>query len=180
MLQGKELSYTNLLDLDAAARIVLEFTSRRRSSSSTRIRAARRRAAPPTPTCAHASRCAGCIRRHRRLNRPIDVDAAHGDRVDVHRSGDRAVVDDDARAILATKANMRVVVLDRRAGQRRLPPRLEMRSIVGGVLVQTRDVVLEARAWTGPSAGIEGRDQAAADRRRSGRPCGSPGASARM
>src|SRR5205823_961877 len=26
MLQGKELSYTNLLDLDAAARIVLEFT----------------------------------------------------------------------------------------------------------------------------------------------------------
>jgi len=25
-LQGKELSYTNLLDLDAAARIVLEFT----------------------------------------------------------------------------------------------------------------------------------------------------------
>ena len=25
LLQGKELSYTNLLDLDAAARIVLEF-----------------------------------------------------------------------------------------------------------------------------------------------------------
>jgi phosphoribosylaminoimidazolecarboxamide formyltransferase / IMP cyclohydrolase len=28
VLQGKELSFTNLLDLDAAARIVLEFTSR--------------------------------------------------------------------------------------------------------------------------------------------------------
>ena len=30
VLQGKELSYTNLLDLDAAARIALEFTSRPR------------------------------------------------------------------------------------------------------------------------------------------------------
>ena len=29
VLQGKELSFTNLLDLDSAARIVLEFTSRR-------------------------------------------------------------------------------------------------------------------------------------------------------
>jgi phosphoribosylaminoimidazolecarboxamide formyltransferase/IMP cyclohydrolase len=53
--QGKELSFTNLLDLDAAARIGLEFTepNRRPSSSSTPIPAAWRPATPsPTPTSA--------------------------------------------------------------------------------------------------------------------------------
>ena len=49
-------------------------------------------------------------------------------------------------AILATKANMRVVVPERLPAdaEYRASEDLEMRSIVGGVLVQTRDAVSEA------------------------------------
>ena len=49
-------------------------------------------------------------------------------------------VDDDARAILATKANMRVVVPERVAADADAPSSaedLEIRSILGGVLVQS-------------------------------------------
>ena len=93
ILQGKELSYTNLLDLDAAARIVLEFDE------------------PAAVVIKHTNPCGAAIGdsaadaylRARdadslaafggivALNRPIDVGAAEAIVVDVHRSGDRAV-----------------------------------------------------------------------------------------
>ena len=110
-----------------------------------------------------------------------------------HRRGDRArdrlhridaviapAVEDDARAILATKAKMRVVVPERRAGRRRggAVRDLELRSIVGAVLVQTRDRVIEAHAaW--PSADLQGRDADGSRRPRNGRRSDSPGGSAR-
>ena len=79
ILQGKELSYTNLLDLDAAARIALEFDrAGRRRRSSTPTRAARRPATRwPTPTFARArptasSAFGGIVA----LNRPIDAATA--------------------------------------------------------------------------------------------------------
>ncbi len=59
-------------------------------------------------------------------------------------------VEGEARAILATKANMRVVVPERVAedSEDRAAEDLEIRSIVGGVLVQARDTVSEGRdAW---------------------------------
>ena len=56
VLQGKELSYNNLVDLDAALRICASSRSRRRRSSSTTTRAASRSPtrAWPTPTGAPA------------------------------------------------------------------------------------------------------------------------------
>ena len=75
------------------------------------------------------------------LNRPIDEDTAPRDRVDLHRSRDRAGVDDERRAILAAKANMRVVVGDfaSLAAQTRRALRREFRSVLGALLVQERD-----------------------------------------
>ena len=93
ILQGKELSYTNLLDLDAAARIVLEFDepaaavikhtnpcgaaigdSRRR-----RLRARARRRQPRG------------LRRHRRAQPADRCRDGGGHRLDLHRGGHRAV-----------------------------------------------------------------------------------------
>jgi phosphoribosylaminoimidazolecarboxamide formyltransferase/IMP cyclohydrolase len=93
LLQGKELSYTNLLDLDAAARIVLDF------------------AEPAAAVIKHTNPCgvatgadiASAYARAREadalaafggivaLNRSLDAARGAGDRVDVHRSGVRAV-----------------------------------------------------------------------------------------
>jgi phosphoribosylaminoimidazolecarboxamide formyltransferase/IMP cyclohydrolase len=61
-------------------------------------------------------------------------------------------VDDDARPLLAAKPNMRVVVADTSAY--RVPASAararEVRSVLGGLLVQARDVVTEAHAaWPG-------------------------------
>ncbi len=144
VLQGKELSYTNLLDLDAAARIVLEFSE------------------PAAAVIKHTNPCGVAIGssvadayvRAREadslsafggivsLNRPIDVDTA---RAIVSTRIDAVIapsVDEEARGILAKKTNMRVVTadfsrLDQGDGR-------EVRSVLGAVLVQTRDRVVEA------------------------------------
>ena len=91
ILQGKELSYTNLLDLDAAARIVLEFDE------------------PAAVVIKHTNPCGAAIgigrrcvragarrrqprglRRDRRAQSAARRRRGRGDRVDVHRGGDRA------------------------------------------------------------------------------------------
>jgi phosphoribosylaminoimidazolecarboxamide formyltransferase / IMP cyclohydrolase len=148
VLQGKELSYTNLLDLDAATRIVLEFSE------------------PAAVVIKHTNPCGAAIGtsvtdayvRAREadslaafggivgVNRPIDADAARAITSTFIEAVIAPSVDDDARAILAAKANMRVIVADF--------PRLaadtgrDLRSILGAVLVQSRDRVIEAAsAW---------------------------------
>lgn len=148
VLQGKELSYTNLLDLDAAARIVMEFDE------------------PAATVIKHTNPC-GAATGHDAADayvraRDADSLAAFGGIVGLNRSIDvetaRAIVstfieavsapsvDEGAQALLATKPNMRVVIRESASAQ----DELEMRSIVGGVLMQTRDVVREAHApWKG-------------------------------
>jgi phosphoribosylaminoimidazolecarboxamide formyltransferase / IMP cyclohydrolase len=148
VLQGKELSYTNLLDLDAAARIVMEFDE------------------PAATVIKHTNPC-GAATGHDAADayvraRDADSLAAFGGIVGLNRSIDvetaRAIVstfieavsapsvDEGAHALLATKPNMRVVIRESASAQ----DELEMRSIVGGVLMQTRDVVREAHApWKG-------------------------------
>jgi phosphoribosylaminoimidazolecarboxamide formyltransferase/IMP cyclohydrolase len=65
-------------------------------------------------------------------------------------------VSEDARSILATKTNMRVVVADVKPGQN-LPSRRDVRSILGAMLVQQRDEVVEARSpWNAKTAGAAG------------------------
>jgi phosphoribosylaminoimidazolecarboxamide formyltransferase/IMP cyclohydrolase len=157
MLQGKELSYTNLLDLDAAIRMVIEFAE---------PAAALIKHTNPCGAATGASAADAYVRARDAdslsafgaavaLNRPIDADVA---RAIVSTRIDAVIaptVEPDARAILATKSAMRVVVPERvpADGDYRPAEDLELRSIVGGVLVQSRDSVSEAHAsW--PSADL--------------------------
>jgi phosphoribosylaminoimidazolecarboxamide formyltransferase/IMP cyclohydrolase len=144
VLQGKELSYTNLLDLDAAARIVLEFGE------------------PAAAVIKHTNPCGAATGSSAAdayvRAREADALAAFGGIVGLNRAIDAATaqaivstfieaviapgVDDEARRILAAKANMRVVTADfarlaEDAGR-------ELRSILGASLVQSRDRVTEA------------------------------------
>ena len=153
VLQGKELSYTNLLDLDAAARIVLEFTE------------------PAAAVVKHTNPCGAAtgVDAADAYVRARDADAlaAFGGIVALNRAIDAATaraivstfieavvapdVDESARAILAAKPNMRVVTAD--CGRLVQEHGRELRSILGAVLVQSRDRVDEAaEPW--PSAAL--------------------------
>ncbi len=144
IIQGKELSYTNLLDLDAAARIVLEFaepaaavikhTNPCGAAIGGTIAEAYVRAREADPVSAFGGIIA--------LNRPIDLataEAIASTRIDAVIAPS---VDDAAKAVLAKKTNMRVVVADFSDAMR---GGVDMRSILGATLVQERDIVAEAR-----------------------------------
>ena len=146
LLQGKELSYTNLLDLDAALRIVIEFnepaaafikhTNPCGAAIGSRATDAYVRAREADPLSAFGAVVG--------LNRPVDVEAA---RAVVSTKIDALItpsVDEDARAVLATKPNMRVVIADFDQLER-LKTR-DIRSVLGAVLVQDGDRVVEASA----------------------------------
>jgi phosphoribosylaminoimidazolecarboxamide formyltransferase/IMP cyclohydrolase len=147
VLQGKELSYTNLLDLDAAARIVLEFVE------------------PAAVVIKHTNPCGAAIGdsaadaylRARdadsiaafggivALNRPIDAGAAEAIVSTFIEAVIAPSVDPAALEILAKKTNMRVVT----AGFDAMLTSVDLRSILGAMLSQERDVVSEAREpWT--------------------------------
>jgi phosphoribosylaminoimidazolecarboxamide formyltransferase/IMP cyclohydrolase len=151
VLQGKELSFTNLLDLDAAARIVLEFDE------------------PAAAVIKHTNPCGvatgASIAEAYVFAREADALAAFGGIIGLNRTLDeetaRAIVstfieaviapdvEDAARTILASKANLRVVVADFRA----MTDTRDYRSILGAMLVQERDRVSEAQLpW--PTDGI--------------------------
>ena len=148
VLQGKELSYTNLLDLDAAARLVLEFDE------------------PAAAVIKHTNPCGAAIgdsisEAYLRA-READSLAAFGGIVALNRPVDAATadllvstfieaviapaIDGAARDVLARKNNMRVVTADftpLRSGG------VEVRSVLGAVLAQERDCVTEAhQPWS--------------------------------
>jgi len=147
--QGKELSFTNLLDLDAAARIVLEFpepaaavikhTNPCGAATAASVADAYVRAREADPLSAFG----GIVG----LNRPIDVDTARA----LTSTFIEAVVapgfagdEGDVRAALARKPNLRVVTADFSG----LESVREARTILGAWLVQERDRVTEgARPW---------------------------------
>jgi len=158
VLQGKELSYTNLLDLDAAARIALEFDE------------------PAAPVIKHTNPCGvatGASIAHAYvaardadalsafggivgLNRPVDAETARAITSTFIEAVIAPGVEEAARDVLATKTNMRVVVVDL-APFRRPPADVEVRSVLGAALVQERDRVTEAAgAWNGDLAAGEG------------------------
>ncbi|MSO56873.1 MAG: bifunctional phosphoribosylaminoimidazolecarboxamide formyltransferase/IMP cyclohydrolase [Acidobacteria bacterium] len=155
VLQGKALSFTNLLDLDSAARIALEFSE------------------PAAAAIKHTNPCGAAIGAtiDEAYVRARDADslAAFGGIIGLNRVIDAATaralvttfieaviapgVEDDARPILATKPNMRVVVADLTPGTEGAGRR-EVRSILGAMLVQERDEVIEARSpWSAKTAG---------------------------
>jgi phosphoribosylaminoimidazolecarboxamide formyltransferase/IMP cyclohydrolase len=151
VLQGKELSYNNLLDLDAALALCLEFQER---------------------TCAvvikHNTPCGvavgDALEPVYRTARAVDEVSAFGGIVAVNREVDEATAkafaetfleaiiapgySPAAREILAAKKNLRL--LDAKAqwkpGATAFPYR-ELRSISGGVLVQDRDAVEPTTDW---------------------------------
>jgi phosphoribosylaminoimidazolecarboxamide formyltransferase/IMP cyclohydrolase len=142
IIQGKELSYTNLLDLDAAARIVLEFTE------------------PAAAVIKHTNPCGAALGSSAAdayvrardadalsafggivgLNRPIDAAAAEAIASTFIEAVIAPAVEDEARPVLARKPNMRVVTADFGAFT---SPSVEYRSILGGMLRQERDRVTE-------------------------------------
>jgi phosphoribosylaminoimidazolecarboxamide formyltransferase/IMP cyclohydrolase len=148
--QGKELSFTNLLDLDAAARIALEFDEPAavviKHTNPCGV------ATGHTPAEAYArardadalSAFGGIVG----LNRPIDVETAR----QLTSTFIEAVVApgiehlEQVLPILATKANLRVVT----AEFADLAESRDVRSVMGAWLVQVRDRVAEAWArWPG-------------------------------
>jgi phosphoribosylaminoimidazolecarboxamide formyltransferase/IMP cyclohydrolase len=161
VLQGKELSYTNLLDLDAAARIVAEFSE------------------PAAVVIKHTNPCGAATGSHAAdayirardadplaafggivgLNQPIDGNTAKAIVATFIEAVIAPAVDDEARVVLATKANLRVVMPSVVEADLKVRPYdssdLDVRSIVGGVLVQTRDVVDEAHAPWPAGAGLK-------------------------
>ena len=146
--QGKELSYTNLLDLDAAVRIALEFSEPASvvikhtnpcgvATGTSPVDAyVRARAADPL------SAFGGIVA----VNRPLDTDTATALTSTFIEAVIAPAVTDEARQILAKKANMRVVTADFTSLAEPMPfGDFEGRSFLGGMLHQQRDRVDEAR-----------------------------------
>ena len=146
VLQGKELSYNNLLDLDAAMRLGAEFTS------------------PAVTIIKHTNPCgcavseAGVLDAYRRA-RETDPVSAFGGIVAINRPVDAALGRElsetflecviapayapEALALLAAKKNLRVLTYDfvaAAAREKAGPAVHEVRSVSGGFLVQTRDM----------------------------------------
>jgi phosphoribosylaminoimidazolecarboxamide formyltransferase/IMP cyclohydrolase len=150
LLQGKELSYTNLLDLDAAARIVLEFDEpaatviKHMNPSGVAIGASLQEAYVRAREADPMSAFGGVVG----LNREIDVDTARAIASTKIDAVVAPAVHADAAPILAAKTQMRVVLATFPAASVAGP---ELRSILGAVLAQERDRVVEAQsAWPTP------------------------------
>jgi phosphoribosylaminoimidazolecarboxamide formyltransferase / IMP cyclohydrolase len=141
-LQGKQLSYNNIADADAAYELVAEFDPAA-SAAIAIIKHANPCGVAVAPTLAEAYRLAlradpvsafgGVVA----ANRPLDADAAE----EIAKVFTEVIVapgaGDEAIAILAAKKNLRLLVADG------LPDpaaaMLTLRSVAGGLLVQDRD-----------------------------------------
>jgi phosphoribosylaminoimidazolecarboxamide formyltransferase/IMP cyclohydrolase len=149
--QGKGLSYTNLLDLDSAVRIVLEFekpaaavikhTNPCGTATGSTIAEAYVRARDADPLSAFGGIVA--------VNRPVDADTARAITATFIEAVIAPSVDDEAMAILAKKTNMRVVTTPFDALLR--GPHRDVRSFLGGFLSQESDRVAEAQVSWPPS-----------------------------
>jgi len=152
VLQGKELSYNNLLDLDAALGLALEF--------------------PQTP-CAviikHNTPCGvatdGQLEKAYRTARAADEVSAFGGIVALNREVDEATgkalaetfleaviapsYSKEARELLAAKKNLRLLEAGPLLGKADVKPRpqLDLRSVSGGMLVMDRDAIEPAAEW---------------------------------
>jgi phosphoribosylaminoimidazolecarboxamide formyltransferase/IMP cyclohydrolase len=144
--QGKELSFTNLLDLDAAARLALEFdepvavvvkhTNPCGVATANSVVEAYLRARDADPLSAFG----GIVG----LNRPVDVETARALTATFIEAIVAPALEPQAEvlAVLAAKPNLRVVTADVRG----LETERDARSILGAWLVQARDGAREAAA----------------------------------
>jgi phosphoribosylaminoimidazolecarboxamide formyltransferase/IMP cyclohydrolase len=153
--QGKELSFTNLIDLDAAARIVLEFTEPAAAvikhtnpcgtATGSTIAEAYVRAREADPLSAFG----GIVG----LNREIDAETARALTSTFIEAVIAPSFTAEAKDILARRTNLRVITADFSAmadrpavmGEGELAMGTEIRTFLGGVLHQEPDRVVEAR-----------------------------------
>ncbi|MEA5617628.1 bifunctional phosphoribosylaminoimidazolecarboxamide formyltransferase/IMP cyclohydrolase [Cronbergia sp. UHCC 0137] len=146
-LQGKELSYNNLVDLEAARQIIAEFTD---SPAATIIKHTNPCGTAEADTIVEAyqkafnadstSAFGGIVA----LNKPIDVATAE----ELKKTFLECVVapgcDGEAEKILAAKGNVRVLILpDLISGAKET-----VRTIAGGFLVQSADdIITDTSKW---------------------------------
>jgi phosphoribosylaminoimidazolecarboxamide formyltransferase/IMP cyclohydrolase len=152
VLQGKALSYNNLLDLDAALALVLEFPE-----------------SPAAVVIKHNTPCgvarADSLLEAYRAAHAVDPVSAFGGIVAFNREVDAEVAEalaeifleaviapsftDGAREVLAAKKNLRLLAAGARLARADARPgqTLELRSISGGLLVQDRDALEPETEW---------------------------------
>ena len=151
VLQGKELSYNNLLDLDAALALVVEFPER-----------------PGAVVIKHNTPCgvamADALERAYRVARSVDELSAFGGVVALNREVDegtsRALAETFLEAVIApsfskpalevlsSRKNLRLLEAGPALAQGSPPrPAQEIRTVSGGALVQDRDAVEPTAEW---------------------------------
>ena len=147
VLQGKELSYNNLLDLEAALAGVKEFDEvacvviKHNTACGVAVGQTPAEAFARARACDPVSAFGGIVA----LNRPVDIAAASELTSLFLECVIAPAYDDAARAALAVKKNLRLLVAPRlgepRASWKRRPEEArELRSVTGGVLVMDRDL----------------------------------------
>ena len=140
-LQGKELSYNNINDADAALEALREFGDGRPTCVIVKHANPCGVATGPSPTtaylkalaCDSTSAFGGIIALNRKLDGPTasEISKLFTEVIIVPEA------DDEARALMATKKNLRLLIFPEITGS---PSRLPMvKSIAGGLLVQTPD-----------------------------------------
>jgi phosphoribosylaminoimidazolecarboxamide formyltransferase/IMP cyclohydrolase len=163
--QGKELSFTNLLDLDSAWRIAAEFTEPAAvvikhtnpcgAATGATIDAAYVLAREADPLAAYG----GIVG----LNRPIDEPTARAIASTFIEAVVAPGIEDAAGAVLAARKNLRVVLADvETLLSSAVTGRYEFRSMFDGVLAQVRDRVVEAALPWPPDSGRAGEAAAGA------------------
>ncbi|MFN6564993.1 MAG: bifunctional phosphoribosylaminoimidazolecarboxamide formyltransferase/IMP cyclohydrolase [Nostoc sp. ChiSLP01] len=146
-LQGKELSYNNLVDLEAARRIIAEFTDtpaatiiKHTNPCGTALGSTISEAYQKAFNADSTSAFGGIVA----LNRPIDAATAS----ELTKTFLECVVapgcEADAQEILGKKSNVRVLILpDLSRG-----PKETVKAIAGGFLVQTSDdIIADTSQW---------------------------------
>jgi phosphoribosylaminoimidazolecarboxamide formyltransferase / IMP cyclohydrolase len=143
-LQGKQLSYNNINDTDAAFELVAEFDPARTAAVAIIKHAnpcgvaegkSLREAYLAALSCDPASAFGGIIA----LNRPIDAEAAD----EIVKTFTEVIIapgaSKEAQAVIAAKKNLRLLVTDALPDPR--APGLFAKTVAGGLLVQSRDNV---------------------------------------
>ena len=146
-IQGKELSYNNLADTDAAFELVAEFSQPAVAIIKHANPCGVAEAASVADACGKALACdpvsafGGIVA----LNRPLDAATATLLAQIFLEVIIAPAIDDDARVILAPRKNVRVLI----TGALPDPAQagLTFRSLAGGFLMQGRDTALMAGAW---------------------------------
>jgi phosphoribosylaminoimidazolecarboxamide formyltransferase/IMP cyclohydrolase len=140
-LQGKELSYNNIVDIDAALQLVLEFSDPAaaiiKHTNPSGVGTSRRRlvdAFKKARECDPVSAYGGVIG----FNRPVGAETAREVAASFFEAVIAPGVDKEARKILSAKANLRVLET---GGEFRWSAQTghEMKKVSGGLLRQSRD-----------------------------------------